>query len=281
MWPPFLPLSLGGTGYSQIKVINITNLYGVDLRLIYDPNIVDVVDADPSKPGVQVATDYFFEGVQFFVAQNEAKDGVIRFSATRQSPAPPFTGTGGLIKITWTSKMTGETPVIFESLKLSDPNGQSITATNLPGLIKVDVNKMIIRGWVRLDRTTQGTDIVWGIGDPAPGTDTDGVFTLEVDPTTRAYVLTLNVTGYLTIQIKGRNYTDLTNIDFDSITLLGGDVTGDNQIDVFDLAYIGSHYGGSDAKSDLNHDGLVDIFDLTTAAANYGQGGPVAVEWNQ
>ena len=281
MWPPVLPLNLTSTGTSEIKILNIANLYGVDLTLNYDPNIVEVVDADPNTPGVQVAPDYVFNGVQFFVAQNEVTNGVIRFSATRQSPAPVFNGTGALIKITWQGKVTGDSPVIFGQVKLSNPDGQPLVATAEPGLVKVDVAQMIIRGWVRLEKVGQSTSIVWGIGDPAPGTDTDGIFILEVDPNTRAYTLTLTVTGYLTVQIKGKDFTELTNIDFDSITLLGGEVTGDNQIDIFDLAFIGSRYGSNDRQGDINDDGIVDIFDLSVSAANYGQSGPVAIQWDK
>ena len=62
------------------------------------------------------------------------------------------------------------------------------------------------------------------------------------------------------------------------ITLPGGDVTGDNAVDIFDLAYIASRYNGTDPSADLNADGLVDIFDLTMAAGNYNRDGPV-VEW--
>ena len=60
-----------------------------------------------------------------------------------------------------------------------------------------------------------------------------------------------------------------------TITLPGGDISGDNVVDIFDIAYIGSHYGDNDRLVDINGDGTVSIFDLVIAASNYGKRGPV------
>lgn len=62
--------------------------------------------------------------------------------------------------------------------------------------------------------------------------------------------------------------------DLGSTTLPAGDVTGDQRIDIFDLALMGSRFGSSDAQADLNGDGMVDILDLVLAAANYRLIGP-------
>jgi hypothetical protein len=66
--------------------------------------------------------------------------------------------------------------------------------------------------------------------------------------------------------------------DIGAATLLGGDVTGDGIIDVFDLAFLGSHYGDANTTADINGDGTVSIFDLTITAANYLSQGPTTLE---
>jgi hypothetical protein len=58
------------------------------------------------------------------------------------------------------------------------------------------------------------------------------------------------------------------------ITLLGGEVTGDGVIDIFDLTFIAARYNSNDPLADITADGLVDIFDLVIAAGNYEQHGP-------
>ena len=67
---------------------------------------------------------------------------------------------------------------------------------------------------------------------------------------------------------------DVPEFDFDiytPATLSAGDVTGDGQVDILDLAFIASRYKGTDPAADVNRDGQVDILDLSIAAQNYGQ----------
>lgn len=63
-----------------------------------------------------------------------------------------------------------------------------------------------------------------------------------------------------------------------SITLPGGDVISDNVINIYDMAFIASRYGGGDPVCDFTGDGRVDIFDLVIAANNYEKRGPVS-DW--
>jgi len=65
--------------------------------------------------------------------------------------------------------------------------------------------------------------------------------------------------------------------DLGATTLPAGDVTGDNRIDIFDLALMGSRFDSSDSLADVNGDGTVDIFDLALAATNYKLIGPLMI----
>jgi hypothetical protein len=66
-------------------------------------------------------------------------------------------------------------------------------------------------------------------------------------------------------------------VDLGEITLIGGDINGDNEIDVRDLSYVAWQFDESDPKADINGDGVVDIFDLSLIAGNFGRKGPI--EW--
>ena len=66
-----------------------------------------------------------------------------------------------------------------------------------------------------------------------------------------------------------------TELNVGEIVMLGGDVNGDNSVDILDFAYIGYRFGGTDARADINDDGVVDILDLSMAGANFKQAGPV------
>jgi hypothetical protein len=55
------------------------------------------------------------------------------------------------------------------------------------------------------------------------------------------------------------------------VALLGGEVNGDGEIDILDLAFVGAHFGDSNAQADINGDGTVDILDIVLVAINFGQ----------
>jgi dockerin type I repeat protein len=66
-----------------------------------------------------------------------------------------------------------------------------------------------------------------------------------------------------------------------TITLLGGDINGDNVIDRFDAMTIGMNYNakvpaaGVPSAADLNNDGIINVLDLELLAKNYQMTGPV------
>lgn len=65
--------------------------------------------------------------------------------------------------------------------------------------------------------------------------------------------------------------TETTGISLtlQTATLWGGDINGDWQVDILDIAYMGSRFGGNDPRADLNQDGTVDILDIVMAASNF------------
>jgi len=104
-------------------------------------------------------------------------------------------------------------------------------------------------------------------------TDDEGHF--NVSPTADYQCLKAHHVCYLTAQ-KGSPHGNVG-----TITLPGGDVNGDNCIDISDLTIIGSRNGTanpSPACADVNGDGVVNIYDLVIAARNFGTCGPVT-DW--
>jgi YVTN family beta-propeller protein len=80
--------------------------------------------------------------------------------------------------------------------------------------------------------------------------------------------------GYLDVQATIKADPDVY-LDIGEIELLGGDVNGDNRIDILDISYVGYRFSTADAQADLNEDGVIDILDLSLVGANFGQIGPV------
>ena len=66
-------------------------------------------------------------------------------------------------------------------------------------------------------------------------------------------------------------------ITMPTISLLAGDIDGNEVIDQFDALTIGMSYNGSSpSAADLNDDGIINVLDLELLAANYRRTGPVA-----
>ena len=70
---------------------------------------------------------------------------------------------------------------------------------------------------------------------------------------------------------------EITTVDLGTVTLLAGDVNGDDVVNILDVAHVANNFLTKDPSADLNADGLVNIFDLVVVASNYRLQGPLAV----
>jgi hypothetical protein len=110
----------------QVKIENVSNLYGADVQLAFDPADLQVVDADPNTTGVQITPRDELLSPDF-VLKNEAnnKKGTVWYAATQVNPTPPASGSGVLFEFTFLVTGDGETTVILQQ-QLADRYGQRI-----------------------------------------------------------------------------------------------------------------------------------------------------------
>ena len=102
----------------------------------------------------------------------------------------------------------------------------------------------------------------------------NGTFSLSVASGT--YTAIASAPGYLKAQgsftIAGGNTTTAQ-----TISLLAGDIDGNDVIDQFDALTIGINYNGSTpTAADLNNDGIINVLDMEVLAPNYRQAGALA-----
>lgn len=277
-----ITIPLNTIGATAVSVAGADNLYRIWLRLTYEsPISITVVDAFPDTEVVEVAPGTVFHNRPFTIIRNavDPENGLIEFEATLQAPAPAFSGSGSLVEITWQRRALGQVQVKLDELVLMDLNGRPLPFNQEIKDEALMINAgFALHGQVSLQGRDDWSDIRVNMADQKTQTDAEGRFEMG---TAGSYHLTLTTPGYLSAQAEG-DLNDLSEaqemIDLGSITLPGGDVTGDNLIDIFDLALIGSRYGRNDPLADINGDGLVDIFDLALTAANYNRQGPVT-DW--
>jgi hypothetical protein len=262
---------------TAISVKNVSQLRTVSLEVLYDPAVVQVVDADPSQWGVQVRLDGGFLSHPSTVALNEVDtdNGRIYFEASTMG-TETINGDAGLIIIDWRPQMPGITDIILAIAVLTADGGTPIPHTRQGGTVEILPN--CVSGVVVLQgRSDHSGAAVTAASGAQATTDAGGSFTVD-----GGEPITVSRAGYLTAVASpgtaalhaSTSSPDTTAASVGTITLLAGDLNQDNLINVFDLAIIASHLDTDDTLSDLNADGVVNILDIALIAGNFGQQGP-------
>ncbi len=118
----------------EITAENVTDLYGAEFYLKYDPAALAVIDAKPDQEGTQIQPGSLLSANLGFVVANQVKEGegLVTFAMTLLNPAPPVTGSGPLARLTF--KRLAQTPstVTFDRAKLVAVNLQTIPVELTP-----------------------------------------------------------------------------------------------------------------------------------------------------
>lgn len=135
--PSSQSINVGQVTTVALQVQNVDNLFGYQVAIIFDPSLLEVIDADATKPGVQVALGTFLKAD--FVQQNGADNivGAIVCVVSQLAPSPAVTGSGTLLTITFRGKAQGVSNVRFTDLRLARSDGTEITTTRTDAQIAV------------------------------------------------------------------------------------------------------------------------------------------------
>jgi len=103
----------------------------------------------------------------------------------------------------------------------------------------------------------------------------DGTFSLSIPAGT--YTAVASAPGYLraqgTVSIASGSTTTIQ-----TISLLAGDIDGNDVIDHFDALTIGINYNGTEpAAADLSNDGTINVLELEILSPNYRKVGPLSI----
>jgi len=124
--PATLDLAPGKVGTLEVRVDDVVQLAGVELSLTFDPALLEVVDADPSTEGVQIAHGDFLSAD--FVVRNAADPaaGTVDYAIACMPLDRAVSGSGVLARITFRALAEGETLVTIRSVLLADMQQQPI-----------------------------------------------------------------------------------------------------------------------------------------------------------
>ncbi len=269
--PTSTQVGVGASFNMDVRIENTQNLYGIETTIRFNPAILEVTDADPAAPGVQVNRGSWLPASTHVVTNTvDNAGGLIRFAATLVSPAPALTGSGALVSIPFRAKATGNTPVAFDSLKVVDASATPLPANRLDGQVTVTGNQATLTGKALLEgRTDHSGILVQLAGGPSTTTGADGSYSLVTAPGT--YTVTFSHASYLA-QATTVTASAGATVNVPQVTLLGGDINADHKVDILDLAAVGAQFGSTSPSPptvDINGDGRVDIIDIVLVAKNF------------
>lgn len=139
--PAVAQVACGQTVTVDIQINSVTDLYGLDFKLSYDPAVVEVVDSNAAAPGVQIQSGPFpdvTEGRGLIQVNNvDIAGGVISYAASLINPTEPVDGSGVAAQVTFRGLAAGSSPLGFVSVLLSDRQARPITVTPVDGTVRV------------------------------------------------------------------------------------------------------------------------------------------------
>jgi hypothetical protein len=123
-------LKVGEETGVDILIEDAPVIYGADVQVRFDPNILEVVDVDEKQAGIQIEAGKFIdEKKSFYLLHNVDNDkGSIDYALTLLNPAPPVKGDGQLARITFRAKAAGSTVVSVVKGKFGTQTGETISA---------------------------------------------------------------------------------------------------------------------------------------------------------
>lgn len=144
--PLLASAAVGDSLVVTLYVQEVQNLYGADVRLSFDPTVLEVRDDDPSVPGVQIRPLTDFLKPDFVVKAKAcnvvdpadpdcAVAGRVGYVATQVNPSLPASGSGPLAAVTFKRLQAGGTSLTMDRVELADRDGNAISAATLNGRV--------------------------------------------------------------------------------------------------------------------------------------------------
>jgi len=237
-------------------VADIHNLYAAQVELTFDPAIVQVEDAYGFEPGIQIEEGDFPLPEVVIRNQVDNETGIIQYAVSLIGSNAGISGSGLLARVTLHGRDLGISDLRFTRVILSDPQSAQISARSEDGLISVRRAAGDLIGHVILERRPGNGGASVCVGDTCTHAAGDGSYLLpDVPP------------GLQTVMVSHESYlrswrevdVPIGPLVLPDVTLLGGDVNGDDRIEQFDAMSVGLAWNST--PMDMQWDGRADITD--------------------
>jgi len=124
--PASAEIAVGESIIVEIVVSNVSDLYGMDVQFLFDPNILQVEDANPSEEGVQLQPGSFL--YPDFLVRNTVDNvvGKAWFALNQLNPREPVSGEGTIALVQFVGQAPGTSSVHFVYHLLGTRDGEAI-----------------------------------------------------------------------------------------------------------------------------------------------------------
>ena len=257
-------VQVGGTATGTVMLSNVpTGGYSsAEVTCTYNPALIQISNiADSglfgSDPAVAIfgpANGSFVFAVAGSNGQRATSDGAL-FTFTITALAAGQAEINCVVRVSTGGSLTtiASSPVTLTIEELTATLNGNVLAT-----------KPVTVTLYKQDTTVEATTTV----------DANGNFTMTAPAGT--YSVVASAPGFLRAQ-GSPVLTAGATTTMQNISLLAGDIDGNDVIDQFDALTIGMNYNlAAPAAADLNNDGTINVLDLELLAANYRETGPLA-----
>jgi hypothetical protein len=119
---PQTTLEIGDEFSIEVQLDAAPRLYGYDVRVQFDPSVVEVIDMDDSQSGVQLGKGTFFaqpETTFLLLNEGDNETGAAGFAMVLVNPAPAVAGSGMLFTIPMRAIGNGEVGLVVTDSTLA------------------------------------------------------------------------------------------------------------------------------------------------------------------
>jgi hypothetical protein len=129
--PSPINLTIGQAAAIDVWVGNAANVSGYTVQLDFDPQMVQVLDADPALSGVQVRPGNFFAASQTHTTVNLVNNtyGRLIYAISLSNPTAPLFGNGILISFDLQAVGSGTSSLSLSQSELLSPDGNTLSIT--------------------------------------------------------------------------------------------------------------------------------------------------------
>jgi len=256
---------VGGTSTGTLMLTNIpANGYAsAEFSCTYNPALIQISNI----------TDAGLFGSDPAVAINGPASGSFIF-AVAGSNDQRATSDGAVFTFTVTALAAGQADI--NCVVRVSTGGALTTIASIPASLLITEATGTLAGTVLATKPVTVT--LYNQDQSVAGTATPGAngnFTILASA--GSYTVIASAPGFLKAQ-GAPTLTSGATTTLQTISLLAGDIDGNDVIDQFDALTIGMNYNLADPDAaDLNNDGTINVLDLEMLAANYRQAG--ALNW--